>query len=143
MARHKRKKWVRPWDLDRAPESDAVPLPPADEPYRGTQRPRLDDRNPDADAIGEGSVTELAEEMNIPEMAALERNAQRTEPRAAAHPHPRATTSPRPAPPSTGTRRIEPRKGSPRAARSRSSGRRSRRSRTSPARSVRGRGRSR
>jgi len=84
---------ARPGDLEPAPESRAVRLPPEEERHRGERLDHIADREPtglrepEADATGEGNVTELAEQMDIPEMPALERNAQRTRSRVIAHPH--------------------------------------------------------
>ena len=84
---------ARPGDLEPAPETRAVRLPPAEEPHRGEHQDHLAERDPgglrepEADAIGEGNVTELAEQMDIPEMVVLERNVQKTRSRVAAHPH--------------------------------------------------------
>jgi hypothetical protein len=83
----------RPSDLEHAPETDAVRLPPLDEPFRGENQGRLAEREPgalnapSADASGEGDVTELAQEMDEDAIRHLERNAQKTEPRAVPHPH--------------------------------------------------------
>src|SRR6185503_4343802 len=85
----------RPTDLEHAPETDAVRLPPGEERYRGERQVRIADREPNAltepsaDAVGEGSVTELAEGMDEDVVRHLEKNAQKTEPRAAAHRHKR------------------------------------------------------
>ena len=75
----------RPRDLQRAPETDAVRLPPEDEPYRGdglAERVGGALKEPRADAGGEGSVQELAEDMPDSAIRRLEKNAQKTEPRA-------------------------------------------------------------
>jgi hypothetical protein len=83
----------RPTDLDHAPETDAVRLPPKEEPYRGEWQNRIAEREPgalkkpSADAVGEGNVTELAQDFDDESVRKLEQNAQKTEPRAAHHPH--------------------------------------------------------
>jgi len=96
MARHKRKtarplpRRARPTDLSRAPETNAVRLPPDDEPFRGEWQDRAaegDLKKPSADASGEGNVTELTQDLDDESVRKLEQNAQRTEPRAARHSH--------------------------------------------------------
>jgi hypothetical protein len=44
-------------------------------------------KEPAADATGEGSVTELSEDSDNPELPEMERDAQKTEPRVKSHPH--------------------------------------------------------
>jgi hypothetical protein len=99
MARHKRKtarplpRRARPTDLSRAPETNAVRLPPGDEPFRGEWQERAAEgepgalKKPSADASGEGNVTELAQDLDDESVRKLEQNAQRTEPRASRHSH--------------------------------------------------------
>jgi len=83
----------RPGDLEHAPETDAVRLPPSEEPYRGERQDRFAERDPGAlkepgaDATGEGNVTELARDFDDESVRALEQNAMKTSPRAAPHAH--------------------------------------------------------
>jgi hypothetical protein len=80
-------------DLSHAPETDAVKLPPDDEPSRGEWQDRAGEREPgamkrpSADALGEGDAAELAQDLDDESVRRLEQNAQKTEPRAASHPH--------------------------------------------------------
>ncbi len=62
-------------------------LPPQEEPHRGERQGLRSERLPSADAVGEGNVTELAEEMDEATVRHLEKNAQKSEPRAAPHTH--------------------------------------------------------
>ena len=70
----------RPTDLEHAPETGAVRLPPADEPYRGEHQDQIGDREPGAlrdpraDAIGEGNVTELTSDLDDESVQTLEKN---------------------------------------------------------------------
>jgi len=81
-------------DLESSPESRAVRLPPREEPSRGERQDRLAEREPgslkgpDADAVGEGNVTELATDLDDQFVRALEKSSRKTRPRAASHPHP-------------------------------------------------------
>jgi hypothetical protein len=94
MARSRQPKRPRPGDLEPAPETRAVRLPPYEEPYRGTHQDHIAERDPgalkdpEADATGEGDVTELTEDSDNPELPAMEQEAQKTEPRVQHHPHP-------------------------------------------------------
>jgi hypothetical protein len=82
-----------PADLLHAPETDAVRLPPSEESYRGERQDRRAEgepaaqKDPRADASGEGNVAELAAEFDDESVRALEKNAIKTSPRAAPHPH--------------------------------------------------------
>jgi hypothetical protein len=73
-----------PTDLEHAPETGAVRLPPADEPYRGEHQDQIGDREPGAlrdpraDAIGEGNVTELTSDLDDESVQTLEKNSART-----------------------------------------------------------------
>src|SRR5689334_6451378 len=99
MARHKRKtarplpRRATPTDLSGAPETNAVRLPPDDEPNRGEWQDRAAEgepgalKRPSADATGEGNVTELTQDLDDESVRKPEQNAQRTEPRAARHSH--------------------------------------------------------
>ena len=93
MARPRQPKRPRPGDLEPAPETRAIRLPRSEEPHRGEYQDQIAEREPgafkepDADATGEGNAAELAEDSDLPELQELERNAQKTEPRAQAHPH--------------------------------------------------------
>src|SRR5205814_8822533 len=81
-----------PGDLVHAPETDAVRLPLPEERHRGEREDRISEREPralrtpQADAVGEGNVDELATELDDESVRALEKNAQKTSPRAASHP---------------------------------------------------------
>ena len=111
MARARQPKRPRPGDLEPAPETRAVRLPPSAEPYRGEHQDHFAERepgalkDPEADASGEGNVTELAEDSETQDLPALERDAQKTEPRVEAHPHTEQERRRLRARPSTGRRR--------------------------------------
>jgi len=65
-------------------------LPRSEEHYRGDHLSERDPgafKEPGADATGEGDVTELTEDSDNPELQAMERDAQKTEPRVQQHPH--------------------------------------------------------
>ncbi|RPH39467.1 MAG: hypothetical protein EHM91_12350, partial [Planctomycetota bacterium] len=68
-------------------------MPRSEEHYRGEHQDHISERDPgalkepDADATGEGSVTELSEDSDNPELPGMERDAQKTEPRVQHHPH--------------------------------------------------------
>jgi len=70
-----------------------VRLPPDDEPFRGEWQDLADEgdpgalKKPSADAVGEGNVMELAQDLDDESVRKLEQNAQRTEPRASRHSH--------------------------------------------------------
>jgi hypothetical protein len=87
MARSRKPRRPRPGDLESAPETRAVRLPPFEEHRRGEHQDHVAGRQPDADAIGEDSVTELTEDPDRPDLPALEQDAQKTEPRAQPHSH--------------------------------------------------------
>ena len=87
----------RPADLEHAPETAAVRLPPSEEAQRGERQDRNAEqgpgalKDPRADATGEGTVTELARDLDEESVRLLEQNALKTSPRA-------APGSPRPRP---------------------------------------------
>jgi len=68
-----------------------VRLPASEESQRGGRQDRIAEReplkDPRADATGEGSVTELARDLDDESVRTLEANALKTSPRAAPHPH--------------------------------------------------------
>lgn len=68
-----------PWNMGSSPETRAVRMPPVDAPSAELEPGAM--KAPEHDAVGEGDVAELAEDVDAETLRARELDARRGEPR--------------------------------------------------------------